>query len=637
MRRLAPACLVLLLLLLPSGRCLAAQSVHPGWPNGSLDLYSGWRSQPGDNPAWAQPGFDASAWPAIPLTSTNDDAGWRWYRLQTQIPASDTPLALLVTGGDGTYEVYVNGQRMPGPALKSPLRVTLPQDVLIALPNFSGEVEIALRTHIPPTSMFVADRGAWRVRIGTLPAIEEAQRAAVGKRLNATWPGIAIDVLLFLFAIPLLFLFSRQRDHREYLWLGIYLFAVSTGDGAFELALAGSVPFSANWFWGDPTGYLSVVALVEFTFSFVGKRLTRAWRFYEALLLAPILCLNLPAWQGFISRGFINLEESVLMVPGSVALFVLLLIWYRRGHRETAWLILPIFLATLSLAVIDLGIAASYLGWSRLAWLGDPVNIGPFSVLTLDPINLLFLLAIGIVMFFRFTHVSDQQARAAAELDAAREIQQYLIPSNLPETPGLAIHSVYQPSREVGGDFFQVIPHPSGFTLIVVGDVAGKGLQAGMLAALIIGAIRMAAKFTTEPTEILALLNERLQGRGLVTCLALRIAPDGAASVANAGHLPPYLNGSDLPVEGSVPLGAVSGIDFPVMRFNLAVGDNLTIVSDGVAEAQSQQGELFGFDRTRQISTQSAEAIAQAAQAFGQEDDITVLTVTFAPAEVLHA
>ena len=275
----------------------------------------------------------------------------------------------MVTGGDGTYEVYVNGLRMPGPALKSPLRVTLPQDVLIALPNLSGEVEIALRTDIPPTSMFVADRGAWRVRIGTLPAIEEAQRAAVGKRLNATWPGIAIDVLLFLFAIPLLFLFSRQRDHREYLWLGIYLFAVSTGDAAFELALTGFVPFSANWFWGDPTGYLSVVALVEFTFSFVGKRLTRAWRFYEALLLAPILCLNLPAWQGFISRGFINLEESVLMVPGSVALFVLLLIWYRRGHRETAWLILPIFLATLSLAVIDLGIAASYLDGA--AWPGS--------------------------------------------------------------------------------------------------------------------------------------------------------------------------------------------------------------------------------------------------------------------------
>jgi serine phosphatase RsbU (regulator of sigma subunit) len=55
-----------------------------------------------------------------------------------------------------------------------------------------------------------------------------------------------------------------------------------------------------------------------------------------------------------------------------------------------------------------------------------------------------------------------------------------------------------------------------------------------------------------------------------------------------------------------------------------------------VVEAQSPSGELFGFDRTRAISTRSPEEIAQAAQQFGQEDDITVLTVTFAPAQVLH-
>ena len=62
----------------------------------------------------------------------------------------------------------------------------------------------------------------------------------------------------------------------------------------------------------------------------------------------------------------------------------------------------------------------------------------------------------------------------------------------------------------------------------------------------------------------------------------------------------------------------------------------MLFVSDGVVEAQTPAGELFGFDRTAAISTQSAESIAAAAQAHGQEDDITVLTVTFAPAEVLQ-
>ena len=103
----------------------------------------------------------------------------------------------------------------------------------------------------------------------------------------------------------------------------------------------------------------------------------------------------------------------------------------------------------------------------------------------------------------------------AAEVQSARNVQQYLIPEQLPDTPGLAIESVYRPSREVGGDFFQVLPNATdGSALIVVGDVAGKGMQAGMLATLIVGAIRTAASFTNDPGRILSLLNERMRGRG---------------------------------------------------------------------------------------------------------------------------
>jgi serine phosphatase RsbU (regulator of sigma subunit) len=190
----------------------------------------------------------------------------------------------------------------------------------------------------------------------------------------------------------------------------------------------------------------------------------------------------------------------------------------------------------------------------------------------------------------------------------------------------------------VGGDFFQVLPDPrDGSTLIVVGDVAGKGLQAGMLAALIVGSIRTAFKFASDPGSILALLNERLQGRGLVTCLAMRIDRNGSIELANAGHLPPYINGRELALEGAFPLGALPAVSFPSQRFQLSAGESLLLVSDGVMEARNASGELFGFERTREISTQSAEAIAQAAQNFGQEDDITVLTLTLAPAEVLHA
>jgi serine phosphatase RsbU (regulator of sigma subunit) len=120
-----------------------------------------------------------------------------------------------------------------------------------------------------------------------------------------------------------------------------------------------------------------------------------------------------------------------------------------------------------------------------------------------------------------------------------------------------------------------------------------------------------------------------MQGRGLATCLALRIERDGSAALANAGHLPPYLNGRELAIEGALPLGAIPGTEFPVLNFKLTETDTLMLMTDGVAEAQDAEGRLFGFDRIAEMLHKgiAAAALASAAQAFGQEDDITVLTV----------
>jgi serine phosphatase RsbU (regulator of sigma subunit) len=78
---------------------------------------------------------------------------------------------------------------------------------------------------------------------------------------------------------------------------------------------------------------------------------------------------------------------------------------------------------------------------------------------------------------------------------------------------------------------------------------------------------------------------------------------------------------------GGLPLGITPSVEFAASRMALRTGETLTFVSDGVLEARTRRGELFGFTRTAAISTQAAEAIAAAAQAFGQEDDITVLTL----------
>ena len=106
-------------------------------------------------------------------------------------------------------------------------------------------------------------------------------------------------------------------------------------------------------------------------------------------------------------------------------------------------------------------------------------------------------------------------------------------------------------------------------------------------------------------------------------------------TVANAGHLPPYRNGEELVLDPDLPLGIAPEVQYAEHTFRLELGDRMTLLSDGVVEARDARGDLFGFERTRAISAQSAGAIAAAALAYGQADDITVLTLTRGPAAVV--
>src|ERR1700750_1141031 len=99
------------------------------------------------------------------------------------------------------------------------------------------------------------------------------------------------------------------------------------------------------------------------------------------------------------------------------------------------------------------------------------------------------------------------------EVKSAREVQQVLVPETVPTVPGFAIDSVYKPAAELGGDFFQVLALPNGGTLIVIGDVSGKGLKAAMTVSLIVGTLRTLTDYTQSPAEILRGLNRRLNGR----------------------------------------------------------------------------------------------------------------------------
>jgi Stage II sporulation protein E (SpoIIE) len=232
----------------------------------------------------------------------------------------------------------------------------------------------------------------------------------------------------------------------------------------------------------------------------------------------------------------------------------------------------------------------------------------------------------------RHIRAEAEKASLEGEMSAAREVQRVMVPEDLPRIPGYAVESVYRPAAEVGGDFFQVIPLKSGRSLAVIGDVSGKGLRAAMVVSMIVGTLGTVSGYTEEPAEILDELNRRLCGHmqeGFATCQIVRLEEQGSLTIANAGHLPPYMNGAEITFPGSLPLGLTETATYEQTSLQMTVGDAIVLLTDGIAEAHNDQRVLLGFTRIESMLTAGATArnIAEAAQQHGQNDDITALRV----------
>jgi hypothetical protein len=232
----------------------------------------------------------------------------------------------------------------------------------------------------------------------------------------------------------------------------------------------------------------------------------------------------------------------------------------------------------------------------------------------------------------RYGKTQAEKAALDGEMAAAREVQRLMVPEILPSVRGYTIESVYRPAAEVGGDFFQVIRLKSGRTLLVIGDVSGKGLSAAMIVSTIVGMLWVVSAFTEEPAEILSELNRRLYGRthdGFATCLIVRLEADGRLILANAGHPPPFLNGTEFSTTGSMPLGLVESSTYTQTVLEMRTGDRTVLLTDGIPEARNKQGVLLGFSRVESLLHEGADVsgVAEAAQSFGQNDDLTVISI----------
>jgi hypothetical protein len=605
-----------------------------------VSLGPDWLFSPDDNPAYASPTFDDSGWQTISANKQLTDYGvhdipFAWYRIHVHVNPNWDNLAVEVQYIAGSYELYVNGVRigthgkMVG-MLESGQQYLTSYEIPDSLVAPNGDLVIAMRFAVNKTG----DQGSGSSTPLTTDCVfiahrEQTVRDAGYEAFSQSWIHFMHFGLNLLVGLVALALYLAMRNQPEYLAIAVSLLAASFQASVHIFNHLRGYTAASDFLEWLAIG-IATVAILEFVRLLVQVRRSR-WLL--ALEVAIVLGrLALPLYHCGFSTGpveVIGLYSGPALIAVALA-FALLLRAALRGNRDARLFLPPYALVALLNYWGFLLDTNSVWHWTKEI---PPMTIYQFAsygVNIWDAWDVIFCVTMLLFLVLRTIGIAHERAQAAAELEAARTVQHVLIPEETPSVPGFAIHSVYKPAGQVGGDFFQILPMSGGGVLVVIGDVSGKGLPAAMTVSLLVGTVRTLAHYTRSPGEILAAMNQRMMARsngGFTTCLVLRADGNGTLTMANAGHFSPYLNGKELPLKNGLPLGLSSETTYAESTFQLAPEQQLTLLTDGVVEARDKTGALFGFERTAALSTRSAEAIAQAAQAYGQDDDITVLTL----------
>ena len=630
----------------------------------TVPLDGAWQFHPGDDSAWASPKLDDSTWEPIQVGRAWEGqghpgyTGFAWYRRHLMLPPggpTNWNLALLLPSVEDACEVYWNGVLVGSLGKVPPHPVwylQAPPTRFVLGPPQSGV--LAIRVWKAP-HLFISrpDEGGLVSipQAGSAQAIESLVTAARYRWLQANQFALVLTVLSSIVGVLALLAWLRNRKRMMLLWLALAMVLPLV----FTLIeIPGFMPFRLFYALIAAVVALNDVALWFLLIALLNLNdragLVR-WTKICAIALVSLDLLDSSLQFFDWSRGpahLLLLADVGITIPAILLELwglVLVLSALRKRLDAARWMLaISALLADLIQAVQDVGgLGVRWTHWTFASKLEVPLfTIAGCSMDAHALVNTLLLAAIVYAAWRYSVEQSQRQNALEQEYQSAQELQQVLIPESLPSLPGYLVTSAYRPAQEVGGDFFQLMALPDNGALLVIGDVSGKGLHAAMTVAFIVGSIRSTVETTDDPAAMLAALNRRLHGRlrsGFATCLVLRLDAEGRCLVANAGHLPPFLNGEEVPLPPALPLGLVPDAEYEPTEVGMGSGDRLTLYTDGLLEARNVAGELFGFRRIAEFlaTPRDAKEIAEAAQQFGQDDDITVLTLTFAGVGVVHA
>jgi hypothetical protein len=651
-----------------------------------LVLEKGWRVGITANPAASAPDFDDSTWavreaqqafadvPDEDHPAGDDQPGpdhnsgpdqnsspprghqrpFAWFRLHVKLAPNHGPLALLIelpvsqitplpsnsAAGPGA-DVFANGKEIlaEGPNGDAPQNYQqISRLYSIDIPADETNLVLVVRTPYFPfgNSAYTSFFSARTLHLGHRQELERRLELWNTHGLFERLPRVVNSILLTVLALFLLVLYFTQKGHVEYLWLALHEL-VQAPIGFVELA-GSSARIDRLWYAAIVLELVLISAYLYFEFLIAFLSLRRRWFILLLRYTSPVI-LGVGPILLFVGHGRHSVSQAVIGIT-LVVIWALSLIWLLgwlsfvsltliyatiRRNFEAGLLLIPLVLSII-------GIAEPIVTGGMSEWSGhdyhSPLTLmaGPVPIHFASIADFTGILAIVVIIFIRFLRVQRDQERASSELAAARSVQELMIPQEKIQTPGFEVDSIYNPANEVGGDFFHVQPTEEGGLLVIIGDVAGKGLKAAMNVSMLMGALRRTPE--RSPARILESLNRVLTGsESFTTCQVALFSANGEVVLANAGHLPPYLNSQEITLPGGLPLGVLDDNTYEEVRLYLHPGDRILLMSDGVVEARQPSGELFGFERVHNLTGQSAFYIADAAKAFGQEDDITILTI----------
>ncbi len=245
--------------------------------------------------------------------------------------------------------------------------------------------------------------------------------------------------------------------------------------------------------------------------------------------------------------------------------------------------------------------------------------------------------------------VAEQQ-KAASELEIAQKIQKSALPTDFPVNPNFELYAVMEAAQKVGGDFYDFFYTDKDHLVIVIADVAGKGIPASLYMMTSKSLIKIIAQTNCQTSEIFTQVNKELcdgykSDSMFLTAFVAKInLTNGYTEYVCAGHNPPFIyqdgEYKELPVMRNLVLGIMPDIKYTSQSITLKQGDRLFLYTDGVTEAQNLKGKFFGEDRLSAVLNKVKGSAEKTLQLVGREmnkftkgalqsDDITMLELIF--------